>query len=37
MLRPGDGISPMDMEKIIGKIATKSITCGSKLDFNFVK
>ena len=37
MLRPGDGISPMDMEKIIGKIATKSITGGTKLKFNFVK
>jgi N-acetylneuraminate synthase len=36
MLRPGDGISPMDMEKVIGKIATRSITVGTKLDFNFI-
>jgi sialic acid synthase SpsE len=36
MLRPGDGISPMDMEKVIGKIAIKSITVGTKLDFNFI-
>jgi N-acetylneuraminate synthase len=36
MLRPGDGISPMDMEKVIGKIATRSIIVGTKLDFNFI-
>jgi sialic acid synthase SpsE len=36
MLRPGDGISPMDMEKVIGKFATRSITVGTKLDFNFL-
>ncbi len=36
MLRPGDGISPMDMEKVIGKIAKTNITFGTKLDFNLI-
>jgi N,N'-diacetyllegionaminate synthase len=37
MLRPGDGISPMDMEKIIGKIANININVGQKIEFKFVK
>jgi sialic acid synthase SpsE len=36
MLRPGDGISPMDMEKIIGKEAKLNIIAGSKFDFNLI-
>lgn len=37
MLRPGDGISPMDMEKIIGKEASVYINLGQKIEFKFVK
>jgi len=31
MLRPGDGISPMKMDEIIGKRLNKDLTAGSKL------
>jgi N,N'-diacetyllegionaminate synthase len=37
MLRPGDGISPMDMEKVIGKVANVNINVGQKIEFKFVK
>lgn len=37
MLRPGDGISPMDMEKVIGKVANVNINEGQKIEFKFVK
>jgi|688.fasta_scaffold12792_4 N,N'-diacetyllegionaminate synthase len=37
MLRPGDGISPMDMEKIIGKVANVKINVAQKIEFKFVK
>ena len=33
MLRPGDGISPMDIENVIGKKVIKQISQGSKLDW----
>jgi N-acetylneuraminate synthase len=36
MLRPGDGISPMDMAKIIGKVARKVIPVGTKFELNFI-
>lgn len=31
MLRPGDGISPMEMDTVIGKILNKSLEAGHKL------
>ncbi|WP_443936888.1 N-acetylneuraminate synthase [Pedobacter sp. MW01-1-1] len=31
MLRPGDGISPMEMDSIIGRIVNKSLEAGHKL------
>lgn len=31
MLRPGDGISPMDMDNIIGRVLSKSLMAGHKL------
>lgn len=34
MLRPGDGISPMDMDKIIGKKINKSLPAGTKLNLS---
>lgn len=37
MLRPGDGISPMDMNKIIGKVANGNINIGQKFEFKFVQ
>jgi N-acetylneuraminate synthase len=37
MLRPGDGISPMDMDKIIGKVANGNINIGQKIEFKFVQ
>jgi N,N'-diacetyllegionaminate synthase len=37
MLRPGDGISPMDMDKIIGKVSNVNISVGQKIEFKFVK
>lgn len=36
MLRPGDGISPMDLEKIIGKVARTGIPFGTKFELNFI-
>lgn len=33
MLRPGDGISPMQMDFIIGKVLSKDIESGSKVEF----
>ncbi len=33
MLRPGDGISPSDIDKVIGKKVIKPIKKGDKLDF----
>ena len=33
MLRPGDGISPMRIDEIIGKIATRDIINGEKVDW----
>lgn len=33
MLRPGDGISPMKMDDVIGKELTKNLTAGHKLTF----
>jgi N-acetylneuraminate synthase len=36
MLRPGDGVSPMEMDKFIGKTALLNITKGAKLDFNCI-
>lgn len=32
-LRPGDGINPMEMDKVIGKIANKDIEAGQKINF----
>ncbi|MHA8101095.1 N-acetylneuraminate synthase [Aquirufa nivalisilvae] len=37
MLRPGDGISPMEMEKIIGKVVNRNINVGQKIEFKLVK
>lgn len=34
MLRPGDGISPMDLDKVLGKRAGKNLPAGSKLSLN---
>lgn len=34
MLRPGDGISPMEMNFLIGKKLLKSIARGQKIDYN---
>lgn len=34
MKRPGDGISPMDYEKIIGRIAKRNLEIESKLSWN---
>lgn len=36
MLRPGDGISPMDLEKIIGKVVRRGIPVGTKFELNFI-
>ena len=33
MLRPGNGISPMDIEKVLGKKIVQKISHGSKLDW----
>jgi N-acetylneuraminate synthase/N,N'-diacetyllegionaminate synthase len=33
MLRPGNGISPMDIEKVLGKKIVKKISHGSKFDW----
>ena len=32
MLRPGDGISPMNLEIVIGKKTTKNLVKGKKLN-----
>jgi sialic acid synthase SpsE len=32
-LRPGDGINPMEMDLVIGKIANKDIYAGQKISF----
>jgi N,N'-diacetyllegionaminate synthase len=37
MLRPGDGISPMNMEKVIGKVASKKLQGGCKLSWDDFK
>ena len=37
MLRPGDGISPMDIEKVIGKKVIKQINPGTQLDWTYFK
>jgi len=34
MLRPGDGISPMNINLVIGRILLKDIPAGTKLDFS---
>ncbi|SEA99956.1 N-acetylneuraminate synthase [Pedobacter hartonius] len=34
MLRPGDGISPMDVEKVIGRKLNKNLPAGTKLSLN---
>jgi N,N'-diacetyllegionaminate synthase len=34
MLRPGDGISPMNLNEVLGKKVNKNLPSGSKLDFN---
>ena len=31
MLRPGDGISPMEIDKIIGRVVSKDLNEGDKL------
>lgn len=36
MLRPGDGISPMEMYTIIGRSATKKILKGEKININML-
>jgi N,N'-diacetyllegionaminate synthase len=33
MLRPGDGISPMQMDLIVGKVLSKDVESGSKVEF----
>ena len=33
MLRPGNGISPMDIEKVIGRKVIKAINSGVKLEW----
>lgn len=33
MLRPGDGISPMDLEKVVGSKLNKELQAGAKLSF----
>jgi len=33
MLRPGDGISPMKMNEVIGKVLNKALQAGDKLSF----
>lgn len=37
MLRPGNGISPMEIEKVIGKKTTKKILKGTMMDWNYFK
>jgi len=34
MLRPGDGLSPMRMNEVIGKAISKDLPAGHKLDLN---
>jgi sialic acid synthase SpsE len=34
MLRPGDGISPMDLEKIVGRRAARDLEKGHKLSWS---
>ena len=31
MLRPGDGISPMEVDKVIGKVVKRDLKKGDKL------
>lgn len=33
MLRPGDGISPMEVDSVINRIASRNIAKGTKLDY----
>jgi N,N'-diacetyllegionaminate synthase len=33
MVRPGDGISPMDMDRVIGKLANRDLSDGHKLSY----
>lgn len=37
MLRPGDGISPMEIEKVVGKKIVKQINPGTQLDWTYIK
>ncbi|HAQ65680.1 MAG TPA: N-acetylneuraminate synthase, partial [Bacteroidales bacterium] len=37
MKRPGDGISPMHMDFIIGRKLLKTVTANTKLQMNFIK
>lgn len=34
MLRPGDGISPMEMDNIIGRVVNRPLTAGHKLELS---
>jgi sialic acid synthase SpsE len=33
MLRPGDGISPMELNNVLGKVVNKNITPHTKIYF----